>query len=230
MAVSSGVSGMSGSPSRARRAVIRPQPRSAETFRAAAAISSGSSVTVGFGAGESSILQSRAVSPSSPFPLRAEVPAAGIPRALLRASVSTVTPRLAASSSRFTHRSVRGCSSIICMARLRFRWRQLASQTTMTASALPWVMTSRADISSAEPPRREYIPGMSRSRISLPSAEKCPSAGATVLPDQLPVCWSRTVRALNTVDLPTFGFPASTTFVSFFIKLPLSTSYSPGEL
>jgi len=47
--------------------------------------------------------------------------------------------------------------------------------------------------------------------MGTPEMVQIPAAVETVFPAQLPVCWCMPVKALNTVDFPTLGFPASAT-------------------
>ena len=59
-----------------------------------------------------------------------------------------------------------------------------------------------------------------------PPLSQYPCALATVLPGQLPVCWFIPVNSLNTVDLPTFGLPASATTES--VSRRLTTASMPS--
>ena len=97
------------------------------------------------------------------FFLRAVIPVTGTP------SRSDSSLRLIliflrfASSIRLTHTAVSGVISSICSTRFKFLSRQVASQTTATASGEPKQMKSRATSSSAECAIREYVPGISTS-------------------------------------------------------------------
>ena len=81
---------------------------------------------------------------------RAQMPTTGTPRRAESCSKSIRMPRALASSIIFTQRITEGHSSMICSARLRLRVRQVASQTTITASGRSKHKKSRAAASSAE--------------------------------------------------------------------------------
>lgn len=104
---------------------------------------------------EKSICSSSSRSSSSPLLLRAVVPATGSRRRKESRERSSRIFFLRASSSRLTHRRTGLPASIICSTRFRFRSRQVASQTTITASGSPKHMKSRATSSSAECAMRE---------------------------------------------------------------------------
>ena len=178
--------------------------------RATAALSSPSSAGhVSAAAGRRAMSSTAVRRASSPCPLRAAAVTTGTPRPRDRASVSTATPFFRASSIRFRHSTSRGVQQRSCTASSRLRRRQVASATTTVTSASPPQMKSRASCSSGESARREYVPGRSMSRKDAPCQLYVPSATAPVLPGQCPVCWCMPVRALNTVDFPTLGVPAS---------------------
>ena len=146
---------------------------------------------------------------SSPAPSRAAVSTTGTPSAEAKAAVSGAACFFRASSIRLTHTTSRPVRQRSCTASCKFRRRQVASATSTVTSASPRRRNSSVTASSGEWAYREYVPGRSTSRNSAPPQAQRPSAAATVLPHQLPVCWCRPVRALNTVDLPTLGLPAS---------------------
>ena len=114
------------------------------------------------------------------------------------------------------------------MASARFLSRHDASHTTITASLFPKHIKSLADSSSAESPRREYIPAISVRMKFIPLYSKYPSAFETVLPAQFPVCCLRPVKLLNKVDFPTLGFPARATM--YFLSVSAMTSPLYREL
>ena len=145
---------------------------------------------------------------SSPSYCVAETPTAGNPVSAESAARSIFMPRWRASSIMFTQSIVFGIICATCMAKIKLRSKQQASHTTTAASGCSKQRKSRVASSSAEFAVNEYAPGKSTSRTSFLPQRKCPSAVPTVFPLQLPVCWCRPVRALNTVLLPTLGLPA----------------------
>lgn len=116
-----------------------------------------------------------------------------------------------ASSIKLTQTTTFPVVSITWRARFKSRSRLVAEQTTMTASASPKQMKSRAASSSEEQASREYVPGVSTKRYSRGPRPTMPSARTTVLPGQFPVCCLSPVSALNTVLFPTLGAPARAT-------------------
>ena len=86
-------------------------------------------------------------------------------------------------------------------------------------SASPWAMNSAAICSSSLLPEREYVPGRSISSTQWPRNVATPDTFPTVFPGQLPVCWRKPVSALNSVDLPTLGFPANAIFIGLSCAL-----------
>ena len=104
--------------------------------------------------------------------------------------------------------------SIICKAKERFRSRQVASQTITVRSMPSSFKIFKAISSSGVRVSREYVPGTSIQQMLFSPTEKNPSAISTVFPDQLPVCWSRPVKALKSVLLPTLGLPTRAIFRS----------------
>ncbi len=163
------------------------------------------------------------LSSSRPQPGPAAVSSTGTPSASERTEESTVIPWRFASSMRLRHTMTLSWSSITCCTSTRLRSRQTLSQTTTTHSAPPFMTKSAATSSSCERLKREYVPGRSTSTYPLPSYSYLPSAVATVLPGQLPVCWCMPVKALKVVLFPVLGLPASAMmWSSGFILLPLS--------
>ncbi len=126
---------------------------------------SGYRVRSGFVSGGLRHIRSTApVSCSNPLLLRALVPITGTPSRRESRGRSIRICFFPASSSRLTQSTTRGVTSSVWSARFRFRSRQVASQTTMTASGSSKQMKSRATSSSAEWASKEYAPGRSTSR------------------------------------------------------------------
>ena len=89
------------------------------------------------------------------FGFWAEVPTTAVPSSFESAFRSIFMPLRFASSIRLTHTITFEEISIVCKTRLRLRSRQVASQTTITASGSPKHIKFLATSSSAECARRE---------------------------------------------------------------------------
>ena len=99
----------------------------------------------------------------SPLPERALNPTTGRESRKESSSKSISKPWRLASSIKLTQTSTFGVRSAICKTKCKLRARQVASQTTATASLFPAVMYSPANSSSLECANREYVPGKSTS-------------------------------------------------------------------
>ncbi len=95
------------------------------------------------------------------FFFSAEVPTTGTPRRSESSGRLISMFFSLASSIRFTQTTTFGVLSIVCKTRLRFLSKQVASQTTITASESPKQIKFRATSSSSECAISEYVPGIS---------------------------------------------------------------------
>ncbi len=95
-------------------------------------------------------------------------------------------------------------------------------------SGRSFIIKSLAILSSAEKAVRLYVPGRSTTLISASPETWTPSFFSTVFPGQFPTCCDNPVRMLKTVDLPTFGCPASATRTLFLATHPALPILSCG--